>query len=269
MINLTQEKREKILALGAGEGFTKNKMTVFGDIPAKKLEKFEKTLSKKKKLQPLEADEELIVFKPFVLESGSDGILITNKRLYFKYFQYSNLIDLTDIVLVKVDPFDTTQISFLLKDGTTEEVYVAELYKEIEALMQILLADIGIEDSYREDGRSIVEVAEKTAKNNLVLAYLMGGLEWIEFILGALVSAYYMDFDLSQIWEPLGRIPLTGIQLYLSSIALSTGFLVTIILVRKFGTLYKKKWRFLFAVGGSIFWIILDIIFLGSTLGWF
>jgi len=269
MIEITQEKKEQILALAASSGFRNNRITVFDEIPAQKLEKFKITLTKKKKLQPLGIDEELIMFKPFVTGSGSDAILITNKALYFKYFQYSNLINLADIVLIKVDPFDTTQISFVFKNGNTEEVYVAELYKEIEELMKILLAGTGIEHAYTEDGKSVIEVAEKTVKNNLILAYVMGALEWIEFFVGALVVAYYMEFDLSQLWEPLGRIPLTGVQIYLLSIALSTGFLIASILIRKFGTFYKKKWRFLFAVGASIFWIILDLIFLGSTLGWF
>jgi len=269
MIEITQEKRDQIIALASSKGFRDNKITVFDAIPKQKLEKFKNTLIKKKKLQPFREDEELIFFKPFVIENGSDAILVTNKALYFKYFQYSNLINLEDIVLVQVDPFDTTQISFVLKDGNTEEVYVAELYKEIEELMQILLVGTGIENTYNEDGTSVVEVAEKTAKNNLVLAYLMGALEWLEFFFGALVVAYYMEFDLSQIWEPLGRIPLTGVQIYLLSIALSTGFLIATILIRKFGTFYKKKWRFIFAIGASIFWIILDLIFLGSTLGWF
>ena len=269
MIEITQEKRDQILALKNSEGFKDNKITVFKDIPEQKLEKFKITLSKKKKLQPLEYDEELIFFKPFVTGSGSDAILVTNKALYFKYFQYSNLINLEDIVLIKVDPFDTTQISFVLKNGNTDEVYVAELYKEIEELMQILLAGTGIEHAYTEDGKSVIEVAEQTAKNNRILAYVMAALEWVEFFVGALVVAYYIEFDLSQIWEPLGRIPLTGIQIYLLSIALSTGFLIATLLIRKFGTFYKKKWRFLFAVSASIFWIILDLIFLGSTLGWF
>ena len=269
MIKITQEKREQILAMGSSKGFKDNRITVFKDIPEQKLEKFKTTLSRHKKLQPLGEDEELIIFKPFVTESGKDAILITNKALYFKYFQYSNLINLEDIVLVKVDPYDTTQISFVLKNGNTEEVYVAELYKEIEELMNILLAGTGIENAYTEEGKSVIEVAEKTAKNNLILAYVMGALEWVEFFVGALVVAYYADFDLSQIWEPLGRVPLTGVQVYLLSIALSTGFLIATILIRKFGTFYKKKWRFVFAVGASIFWIILDLIFLGSTLGWF
>jgi len=269
MIEMTEEKREQILALKDSKGFKKNKITFFKDIPEEKLEKFKTTLSKNKKLQPFAEDEELIIFKPFVLESGKDAILITNKALYFKYFQYTNLINLEDIVLIQVDPFDTTQISFVLKNGNTEEVYVAELYKEIEELMQILLAGTGVENAYTEDGKSIVELAEKTAQNNKALSYFMGALEWLEFLLGALVTAYYMEFDLSQIFEPLGRIPLTGVQIYLLSIILSTGFLISTILIRKFGTLYKKTWRFVFAISASIFWIILDFVFLGSTLGWF
>jgi len=268
MIEITQEKREQIRWLAGSEGFKDNEITVFDEIPEQKLEKFKVTLAKKKKLEPFGHDEELIMFKPFALESGSDAILITNKTLYFKYFQYANLIQLEDIVLVKVDPFDTTQISFVLKNGTTEEVYVAELYNEIEELIRILLAGTGIEQAYNEDGKLVVEVAEKTAKNNLILAYVMGVFEWLEFFLVVLVISYYTGFDLSGIWAPLGRIPLTGIQIYLLSIAVSTCFLIISILIRKFGTFYKKKWRFVFAVGSSVFWIILDLVLLASMLGW-
>lgn len=264
MIEITNEKRQQIQGLADTKGFKNHKITLFNEISSQKLEKFKATLAKKKKLQPLGEDEELIMFKPFVTGSGSDAILITNKMLYFKYFQYSNLINLADIVFIKVDPFDTTQISFVLKDGSTDEVYVAELYKEIDALMQILLAGTGIEQAYTVDGKSVVEMARKTAKNNLILAYVMGGLEWIEFLVGAMVMAYYTNFDLGQIWEPLSQIPLTGIQLYLLSIILSTGFLVATILINRFGTFYKKKWRFYFAVGSSIFWIVLDLVFLIS-----
>ena len=269
MIEITQEKRNQILALASSEGFVDNEISVFDEIPMQKLEKFKTTLAKKKKLQPLGVDEELIMFKPFVTGSGSDAILITNKALYFKYFQYSNLIQLDDIVFVTIDPYDTTQISFVLKDGRTDEVYVAELYEEIADLIMILLSDTGIELAYNTDGQSVVEVAEKAMKNNLILAYVFGGLEVVESLFGLLVVAYYFDFDLSQVWEPLGRIPLTGVQIYLASIVLSVIFLVLATVIYKFGTLYKNKWRFIFAIGASIFWIILDLLFLGSTLGWF
>jgi len=269
MIEITQEKRNQILALATNDGFVDNDILLFDDIPAQKLEKFKATLSKKKKLQPLGADEELIMFKPFVTGSGSDAILITNKTLYFKYFQYSNLINLEDIVLVNVDPYDPTQISFVLKDGQTDEVYVAELYEEIVALLEIILDGTGIEQAYTDDGKSVVEVAEKTVKNNLILAYVIDGLGWIEFVFFGFVVAYYTQFDLGTIWAPLGQIPLTGTQIYLLSIAISSVSLIITILVRKFGTFYKKKWRFALAVGSSIFWIILDLIFLGSTLSWF
>ena len=269
MIEITQEKRQQIEQLAISEGFKDNKITVFDEIPAKKLEKFKTMLAKKKKMQPLGEGEELIMFKPFVTGSGSDAILITNKTLYFKYFQYSNLINLEDIVLVKVDPYDSTQISFVLKNGNTDEVYVAELYKEIEELIRILLADTGIEQSYNVDGASVVEVAERTAKNNLILAYLIDGLGLVEFIFFGFVVAYYTQFDLGAIWEPLGRLPLTGVQIYLSSIAISLLSLLITILVRKFGTKYKKKRRFVLAVTSSIIWIILDLVFLASTLGWF
>ena len=40
------------------------------------------------------------------------------------------------------------------------------------------------------------------------------------------------------------------------------------VMIRRFGSFYKKKWRFVFDVLRCAFWLVIDIVFLMMALGW-
>ncbi|MCL2558978.1 MAG: hypothetical protein FWE07_00705 [Turicibacter sp.] len=284
MIEITQEKRDLITQVhNQNTNYKEHGLRIFDDIPDKALTYFKGMLNKKG-IQ-LAHDEEIVLFKDFTwLKYGREGLLITNQNLYFKYHLYFRAVKLTDIVALQIDPYDTYNISIALKDGSTVEVYASELYKEVKEIMNILLSGTGLENEYDASGNRVVDVASRTLRSNRTLSRIYGVFEWIDFLFIGLVVAYWMmdmylyqyatgiDFEIHQYHDYMIRFmdwfPFTSVQIYLISLLITSGFLITTILIRRFGTFYKKKWRFVFDVLRCIFWLAIDVVFLMMALGW-
>jgi len=291
MIELTQEKRDWIKhAYNERADYKEHGISIFDDVPVKALDYFKGMLAKKG--MELAYDEKVIFFKDFTwFKYGREGLLITNQKLYYKYHLYFKTVDLSDIAGLQIDPYDTENISFALKDGSTVEIYASELYKEVKEMIDILLFGTGLENECDASGNKVVDVADKTLKSNRVLARFYGTFEWVEFIFSAFAGTYWfvnnylsqyerfdaylyelteVDLHLFHDWMHgfMEWFPLTSVQVYLLSFLMTSSFLVMTVMIRKFGTLYKKKWRFVFGVLRCIFWLIIDVIFLMMALGW-
>ena len=284
MIEITQEKRDLItLAYNKGDDYKEHGLRIFDDIPTKALNYFKEVLAKKG-IQ-LSQDEEIVLFKDFtLLKYGREGLLITNKKIYYKYHFYFKTVNLADIAGLQIDPYDSDNISIALKDGSTVEIYASELYKEVKEIINILLTGTDLENEYDASGNKVIDVANKTFKSNRILSGLYDIFEWIDFLFIALVIAHwvidmylyqyyqYSDFEIHQYHDQMVRFmewfPFTSVQLYLFSLFITSGFLVTTILIRRFGTFYKKKWRFVFDISRCVIWIIVDMVFLMMALGW-
>ena len=291
MIELTQEKKDWIRhAYNEGANYKEHGISIFDDVPVKALDYFKGMLAKKG--IEFAYDEKVVLFKDFTwLKYGREGLLITNKKLYYKYHLYFKTIDLADIASLQIDPYDTYNISFALKDGSTIEIYASELYKEVKEMIDILLSDTGLEDECDASGNRVVEIAEKTLKSNRVLSRLYGIFEWVEFLFSMFTGAYWLinqylsqyerldaylyeltEVDLHQFHDSMHQFmdwfPLTSVQVYVLSFLITSSFLVMTVIIRKFGTLYKKRWRFVFDVLRCVFWLVVDVLFLMMALGW-
>lgn len=291
MIELTQEKREWIRqAYDEGTKYKEQGISIFDEVPVRALDYFKGRLAKRG--IELAYDEEIVLFKDFTwLKYGREGLLITNKRLYYKYHLYFKVVELADIAGLQVDPYNTSNISFALKDGSTVEIYASELYKEVKEMVDILLTGTGLENEYDASGNRVVEVAEKTLKSNRVLSRVYAAFEWVEFLFSGFTGAYWLSnqylsrherFDASfyeltevdphllhdSLHQFMDWFPLTSVQVYVLSFFITSSFLVMTVMIRKYGTLYKKKWRFVFDVLRCAFWLVLDVIFLMMALGW-
>ena len=291
MIALTHEKRDQIRhAYNERAKYKAHEISIFDDVPVKALDYFKKMLVKKE--IEFAYDEEVVLFKDFTwLKYGREGLLITNKRLYYKYHLYFKVVELTDIAGLQIDPYDTYNISFALKDGSTIEIYASELYKEVKEIIDILLSDTGLEDEYDASGNRVVDVADKTLKSNRVLSRVYASFEWVEFLFSGFTGAYWLanqylsqharldsyfyeltELDPHLLHDSLHQFmdwfPLTSIQVYVLSFLITSSFLVMTIIIRKFGTLYKKQWRFVFDILRCLFWLAVDVVFLLMALGW-
>jgi len=291
MIEITQEKRDLITqAYNKSADYEEHGLRIFDDIPAKALNYFKEVLVKKG-IQ-FSHDEEIVLFKDFTwLKYGREGLLITNQKLYYKYHFYFKIVELADIVELQIDPYDTYNISIALKDGSTIEIYASELYKEVKEIINILLAGTGIENECDASGNKVVDIANQTLKSNRILGRLYGGFEWVEFLFSAFTGAYWLinnylsqyerfdaylyqhiNVELSHLQESMVNFmewfPLTSVQVYILSFFITSSFLVMTVMIRKFGTLYKKKWHFVFGILRCVFWLVVDVIFLMMALGW-
>ena len=291
MIEITQEKRDLITKLyNTDADYKEHGLRIFDDIPAKALDYFKEVLVKKG-IQ-FSHDEEIVLFKDFTwLKYGREGLLITNQNLYFKYHFYFKTVKLADIVELQIDPYDTYNISIALKDGSTIEIYAAELYKEVKEIMNILLAGTGLENECDASGNKVVDVASQTLKSNKILSRFYGVFEWVEFLFSAFTGAYWLinnylsqyerldaylyeltEVDLHQFHDWMHGFmewfPLTSVQVYVLSFLITSSLLVMTVMIRKFGTFYKKKWHFVFNVLRCVFWLVVDVVFLLMALGW-
>jgi len=135
MNKFNSPKKDAILS--AFINFQDKNIQILGGIGGRAFKGFKKTLSKR----GVSFDEdEIVLFIDFTtFGSGSDGLLITSERLYYKFFSDFKQIELADIHRVKMSGERHESILFVFKNGQFAKISTDTSLDDIKTVIDILM----------------------------------------------------------------------------------------------------------------------------------
>jgi len=135
MNRLNQKKLDLILS--SYIDFQDENIQILDGISGRAFNGFKKTLSKR---GISFGEEEKILFIDFTtFGSGADGLLITNKQLYYKFFSDFKHIELTDIYSMKMSGERHENIQIVLKNGQSVSISTDTNLDDIKTVIDILI----------------------------------------------------------------------------------------------------------------------------------
>jgi len=100
-------------------------------------------------------DEVLVLFKDLTwFGGGEDGFLITDKRVYYHEWGF-RCLEIAEIEMVRIGGLFDENIEFILKDGQIISLWLAKIFSEVKAVIEVLKS-VDVAPTLVEDDRPMV-----------------------------------------------------------------------------------------------------------------